>query len=144
MKQKRIDEAEIALLIKSFDTELSDQERYQLKAALERSPELLHEQENLLALRKSLGSSRSDFKPFFEARVLAAIASEANNSRAARMVESMTVTFRKVALAGAVAAVVLAAVNMSTQQEISIPAAFALEEQQESSPLQTPFEMMTE
>ena len=134
----------LELLYLSLDAELTAEQKNRLGKALAESKELRHEKERLIQLRSSLASSAGEFKPFFETRVLERIRREQPEMALSRMVESLTVMFRRVALVGAVCAVALAAINLSGANEISVPALFAIQDAPVESIFQTPFEEFVE
>lgn len=134
----------LELLYRSFDMELTAEQKKELDLALAESEQLRDEKERLLRLRSSLAASRGEFKPFFEARVLERIRSELPELALDRMVESLAVMFRRVALAGAFCALILAAVNLIGSDDFSVGALFAMQDEPAEEIFQTPYEQVME
>jgi anti-sigma factor RsiW len=129
------------LLYRSFDGELSKQERRQLKDALADSPELREERERIAAMRDSIASSAArSFRPFFAERVMHRITSlgKARNG-AQQFLESLQFVFRRVAVVGATAILVLVAYNFIRSGEISVAGAFGLPQGTLEEILESPF-----
>ena len=136
----------LELLCKSFDSELSREEKRQLEEALADSSELRQEQERIAAMRESIstGAARS-FRPFFAERVMNRIASldEVKNG-AQQFFESLQFAFRRVAVVGATAIVLLAAYNFIRTGEISVAGAFGLPQETLEDVLESPFDTTLE
>ena len=134
----------LELLYLSFDADLTAEQKNQLDQALAESEELRQEKERLIQLRSSLADSASEFKPFFETRVMQRIQMEKPEQALNRLVESLSIMFRRVVLVGAACAIALAAINLSGSDEISVPALFAIQDTQAETIFQTPFEEFME
>jgi anti-sigma factor RsiW len=134
------------LLYRSLDSELAPQEQKQLDEALTQSEALRVEKKKLLAMRGAVGSSASGtFRPFFAERVMQRVKAESAENGLQEFFESMVVVFRRVALIGAVAAVALVAMNLSSADDLTIAAAFGMEEQAGLEQLiETPVEAILE
>jgi len=131
----------LELLYKSFDSELSREEKRQLEEALAGSDELRQEQERIAAMRESIstGAARS-FRPFFAERVMHRISSpgEARNG-AQQFFESLQFAFRRVAVVGAAAIILLAAYNFIRIGEVSVAGVFGLPQETLEEVLESPF-----
>ncbi len=103
------------LLVRSFDQVLSAKEQQELDQALEQSKELRQEKEQLESMRNlfSAGAEES-FRPMFAERVMNRITTESAQQPASEMefFDSLLHIFRKVAIAGAIAIVVLASAQL--------------------------------
>lgn len=102
------------LLYRSFDEKLSATEKQNLDRALEQSVELQAEKENLIHLRENLSfAETASFKPFFAERVTNRVKEISRSSFAATdFFESLNFLFKRVAIVGSIAAVVLFSVNV--------------------------------
>lgn len=134
----------LELLYRSFDSELTAEQKKELDLALAASEELRAEKEQALSLRSALADSRSEFRPFFETRVLERIRSELPDLPFDRMVDSLTVMFRRVAIAGAFCALILAAVNLTGADDISVESLFVWQDEPVETIFQTPYEQVME
>lgn len=134
----------LELLYRSFDTELTAEQKKQLNSALAESEQLRDEKERLIELRASLASNPGEFEPFFETRLLERIRREKPQLALSRMVDSLAVMFRRVAIAGAFGALVLAAVNLTESDEITVGALFAMQDDATETIFQTPYEQVME
>jgi hypothetical protein len=134
----------LELLYLSFDTELTPQQQDELTQALNQYPELRAEQERLIQLRGSLARSASEFKPFFETRVMERIRSEKPEMVWNLWFDSLWTIFRRVALAGAISAMVLVTINLVSSDELSVGAAFAVQDDPVETIFVTPFEQVME
>lgn len=110
MKKSKLEE----LLYKSFDSPgLSGREQALLNEALESSPELRKLRDEILSIRSSVKETRqSDFSPYFESRLLSKINRRAENIRGS-LAESLSVSFRRVALSAAIVLLVLVTYNLN-------------------------------
>ncbi len=119
----------LELLYRSFDDRLSPDEQQELDAALAASEELQKEKERISALRSAVSSSGSaSFEPFFADRVIQRIHSEKNqqSNGVENFFESLLWAFRRIAIAGAVAVILLFAANLSQGKELSLDSALAM------------------
>jgi anti-sigma factor RsiW len=115
------------LLYRSFDGTLSDEERRQLDAALDRSPALREEYGQIVTMRRMIARSATrSFGPWFAMRVMQRIAEAAPG--ADLFFETLFRTFRRVALAASIAAIALAAYNLSQSDTVSLAATFGFSE----------------
>lgn len=114
----------VELLYRSFDSKLTEAEQSELARALAESPELRREKVQIEETREFLrdGAERS-FRPFFSARVLNRIKSE---RRQADFGASLLWAFRRVALAGAFALLLLIANNIFQSSSVSVDALLGL------------------
>lgn len=124
-----MEERILELLYRSFDGELSPDERAELESALAGSPELRREQDELLATRRAVKASAAEsFGPFFAERVMRSIREEREEeAEGARFLESLQYVFRRVALVAAALVAFLLIYNMN-QGGVSVAAAFGTEE----------------
>lgn len=103
----------LKLLYRSFDDDLSEKERNELKEALKNSEELRKEREKILAQRKTISESGAQsFKPFFAERVMARIDALSEKTEIEPFYETLKAVFRPVAIASAVAMVALILYNI--------------------------------
>jgi len=115
----------IDLLIRSFDSDLSRNERAELGAALQNSPELRNEKTRLESIRGIIASSAvRSFKPFFATRVMQRIDAETNDQE--DFFESLIRMFRRVALASALAVILLFASALLTGRTSSFSTLFGM------------------
>jgi anti-sigma factor RsiW len=141
-KTKKISE----LLYLSFDGQLSQDEQQRLEEALVRSPQLRRERERIVALRHTIATSGArSFRPFFAERVMHAIttAREVKNGLE-RFSESLQLAFRRVALAGVAAILLLLAYNFVTSGDLSIAGAFGMSQETLVEVLESPFDATVE
>ncbi|MBN2102528.1 hypothetical protein JW835_00640 [bacterium] len=83
------------LLLKSFDTDLSDDEQIKLETALKQSAELRFEKDRLLKIRHALRHVLyTRFQPFFADRVIARIQSVKTSNSIDLFFESLKTAFR--------------------------------------------------
>jgi anti-sigma factor RsiW len=125
-----MEERILELLYRSFDGELSREERAELDSALADSPELRRERDELVAVRGAVKSSAADsFAPFFAERVMRGVREEREGEgEGARFLESLQCAFRRVALVAAVLVAFLLIYNMNQGGSVSVAAAFGAEE----------------
>ncbi|MFQ5605765.1 MAG: hypothetical protein ACE5HS_21050 [bacterium] len=111
----------LELLYRSLDGHLSKEEQTMLEQALSASPELRKEKDQILAMRQTLseGAART-FKPFFSARVMQKVRSEAKPAE--EFVHSLLWAFRRIALGGAVAIALLLAINLFVEKNQNLDA----------------------
>lgn len=122
------------LLLKSFDTDLSEKERQQLEDAL-KSPELQREKERLEQMRSALsGQSAPSFGPFFSERVVNRVRDLSRNGTLAQdFFDSLIYMFRRFALVGGLAACLLFSANLITRDASSTPQTSAADQSIEES-----------
>jgi anti-sigma factor RsiW len=114
------------LLYRSFDGPLSDKERRRLKEALARSPELREEHDRIKLQRKLLKQAeKPEFAPGFADRVLRRLeASGAEGNGWEHFYSALLAMFRRLALAGGVALLLLLIYNLQLGDKISSEEAF--------------------
>ncbi len=141
-----MDEKILILLHRSFDGPLTDSEQDALAEALAASPELRAEKEQIATMRAGIARAPADsFGPFFAERVMQKLAVEtASEDNPALFFESLVYLFRRVALAGAVAVIVLVAYNWQSSDEISLASAFGANEAGVEEVLEMPIESILE
>nr|NQU89527.1 hypothetical protein [Bacteroidota bacterium] len=91
------------LLKKSFDTELSPDERKILKSALDSSPELRKEKEGLIKIRSLLSGHDYTFSPDFTEKVMNGIVQDEHTD----LSKTIVFAFNRIALPGLAAAIIL-------------------------------------
>ena len=112
------------LLYRSFDGPLSDEEQRQLNTALERSQELREEHNSIKHQRELLQQAgNSTFAPGFADRVLRRLEKPGANGWE-YFYTALLVMFRRLALAGAVALLLLLIYNVQLGDKISPEEAF--------------------
>ncbi len=109
-----MDKKIIDLLYRSFDNTLTPRERELLDISLEQSEELRHEQERIAATRQVIAeNSGGYFKPIFAERVMRRIQTlQKKPDPAYDLFEALVYMFRRVALVGVIAAIVLFSVQL--------------------------------
>jgi len=131
----------LQLLYRSFDAELMLEEKQELEAALKMSPQLREERERVIALRESVSAGAAQsFGPFFAERVMRAITSAAEKRNGVEtFFASLQLAFRRVALVGAVAILLLLAYNFAKSGYVSVEAAFGMPQETLTEVLESPF-----
>jgi anti-sigma factor RsiW len=141
MKKKFLD-----LLYLSFDGLLSENEQRQLDQALSGSPQLREEKERLLSLRGTVSASGvGSFQPFFAERVMRAVTApvEARNG-AERFFQSLQLVFRRVAVAGLMAILLLLVYNVVRSGQVSVAGALGMSQETLVEVLESPFDATVE
>ncbi len=111
------------LLLKSLDSELSNEEYQQLESALERSSRLRAEKESLLKMRSSLKSAAANsFGDGFQDRVMARI--QVKNTE--EFTFNLFQIFRPVAIAAILLIIITASFNMWSSEQFSVDGILAL------------------
>jgi hypothetical protein len=122
----------LKLLYRSFDDPLPEEEQQRLKKALENSPGLRREKEQLEAQRQAVANSAiHSFKPFFADRVISLVKareSQPNGLELQRFYESLLAVFRKVAIAGALLSIIFIIYNLKIGDNLPVEEAFTLSE----------------
>lgn len=107
------------LLYRSFDDELTKEEQRELAEALSSSLELREEKKRITEMRQRIADEAiRSFKPFFSARVLQRLKEETVAGE--DFFESIVWAFRRIALAGAAALLLLIATNVLTERTVSL------------------------
>jgi hypothetical protein len=141
MKSKALE-----LLYRSFDDELTPEEQQQLDEELAGSSQLRREKERITTVRSALvkGAVRS-FRPFFAERVMNAISSAERAKNGVEVFfESLQFTFRRVALVGVTAIVLLLAFNFVRSGDVSVAAALGMSQETLGDVLEAPFDATLE
>jgi hypothetical protein len=136
----------LELLYLSFDSHLSDEERRLLEDELSRSSRLREEKARIEKLRRTIGQQTvRSFRPFFAERVMHAIATarEAKNGLE-RFAEALQLAFRRVALTGAAAILVLLVVNIVRTGDLSVAGALGMPQETLVEVLESPFDATVE
>ncbi len=103
----------LRLLYKSFDAELSAKEEQILKQAFGECKDLEHTKQTLHAIRNGLADGAAGgFHPFFADKVMHKINNRNREIRKVYFFESLRAAFRRVALAGALAILILLSFNI--------------------------------
>ena len=124
-----MDEKTRNLLYRSFDEDLTPEEKKGLIEALENSFELKQEKEQIVQLRKNIKEGKaSSFKPFFAERVLNRIQASGKNREEETFFNSLFVLFRPVAIAAAVLTIFVAGYNIANSGNVSLEGALAIPE----------------
>lgn len=111
------------LLLKSFDVELQPHEAQQLQAALQEYEELRTQQQQVLQMRTLLAGQEYQFTSGFEDRVMDAITrAAAPKSIEVNFGDALFIAFRRVALSGVAAILLLLAITYFNQQSLSLTA----------------------
>jgi anti-sigma factor RsiW len=124
MDQKILD-----LLYRSFDGQLLPEEQQRLEEALASSKQLRDEKERIVALRKTIsGNAAQSFEPFFAERVMQRITAEMEQKleTVEDFFNSLLWSFRRVALAGAIAVLLLFANNLLRADDLSLDSLLAM------------------
>jgi len=111
----------IDLLYKSFENTLTPQEKELLDSSLERSAELRLEKEQIAAMRQVIAvNGGGTFKSFFAERVMRRIHEiQKNPDMANDFFESLVYMFRRVALIGIIAVIVLFSVQLFDKDTVT-------------------------
>ncbi len=113
------------LLLRSFDTSLTENEHRRLESALASSEELRTAKNELAALRLGLHNVRGvSFKPFFAERVMSRL-----NSMEQSLIEYYVSAFRRVAIGAAILVVVCSAYNISRENSVTVDSALGIHRQ---------------
>jgi hypothetical protein len=115
------------LLYRSFDSELTPEERIKLKLALQNSSALRAEKTRIEKLRGVLaGQQNFSFKPFFADRVLQKIMNLTDSKSVHELFfESLYSLFRPVVIAVTILLFVLISYNLSKSDQITLNQALA-------------------
>ncbi len=109
----------LELLYRSFDDELTKEEQRELVEALSFWPELREEKKRITEMRQMIASEAvRSFKPFFSNRVMRRLKEKTTTGE--DFFESLLWAFRRIALAGALALLLLIANNVLTERSASL------------------------
>ncbi len=127
------------LLHRSLDSSLTPGEQRRLNAALQRDPGLRDEFERLIRLRGLLeGKESPSFREGFSSRVmnrldrldcLDRLDPESMSVAARDFQVSLSLMFRRVAVAASIAAILLLTYNLATSGSVTLTASFGLSEE---------------
>jgi len=118
---------DMKLLYRSFDDELTSEEKERLKSALKESNNLHEEQTQITELRQTISSlGQRSFKPFFAERVMHHI----EQTRKKKVMEeqffiTLVSEFRPVFIGALLLVIALISFNMIRNDRISLASAFA-------------------
>jgi len=134
------------LLYRSFDADLTEEERQRLDEALATSEALQTEKERITSIREVLSKNATDsFKPLFTERVMRALeTAEETDVSTDVFFESLYRFFRPVALAAAAAAILLVSMNLWDSDDITLAAALGMQEDSIEVMFETPLEAILE
>jgi anti-sigma factor RsiW len=128
-RRKNMDQKVLDLLYRSFDGQLTPEEKQLLEKTLAQSKALQKEKERIVGLRKTIsGSALQSFEPFFAERLMQRIQAERESQSAAGedFIGSLLWSFRRIALAGAIAVLLLLTSNIVQKGEISLNSMLAI------------------
>ncbi len=109
----------LELLYRSFDAMLSKEEETLLSQALSSSPELREEKKRIEKTRRIVAEdAERSFKPFFSTRVTQKINTESLTHD--DFFESLVWIFRRIALAGGLAVILLFANSLLSERDLSL------------------------
>jgi len=113
------------LLYRSFDEKLNADEQQTLTRALKSSADLRREKRRLGNMRESAPLPKASFKPLFAERIVSAI--KRNNARAQQdFFGALNYMFRRFALVGAIAVVVLSSFTVLHKNHATSIADYAM------------------
>ncbi len=124
-----MDEKLKKLLYRSFDTDLSPEEKKQLDIALRQSSDLKIEKDRISALRDNIASGKKQsFEPFFADRVMGRVYDIDKENEEDLFFERLFALFRPVAIAATVLIVIAIGYNIGSSGQISLEGALAVPE----------------
>ncbi|MFC1725275.1 hypothetical protein ACFL4T_06585 [candidate division KSB1 bacterium] len=120
----------IKLLYRSFDGSLTEDEEKTLSDALQGSEELRSEKEKIMNLRSLVsGASEKEFSPFFTEKIMNKIESAKNGYVKTNHIDRIAeFIFRRLALIGAAAVILLIAYNFIQTGQITVTGLFGIPE----------------
>jgi len=124
-----MDQKMLKLVYRSFDGRLAREEQKQLDEALEKSVELRKEKERINKMRNMVSNTaETEFEPYFADRVMRQIHSRVKekSETVEDFFNSIIWSFRRFAMAGAVAILLLLAFNIIKGESLSIDNFLAL------------------
>lgn len=124
-----MDQKVLELLYRSFDGQLTPAEQERLDEALRHSQPLREEKEKIAAMRQAVsGSAAQSFQPFFAERVVQRIQAERKPQAESGedFFGSLAWSFRRIALAGTIAVLLLLAGSVIQRGEISLNSVLAM------------------
>lgn len=120
----------LKLLYRSFDDRLKEKEQQILTQALENSPGLRQEKEQIQAQRKAAANTAAQsFKPFFVERVMEqvnALGGKTNGLGMQMFYESLVSVFRRFAVAGTVISVIFFIYNLGIGEILPLEEALTM------------------
>jgi len=104
----------LKLLIRSFDTDLSEKEKMRLDEALRHSKDLRKEKELILSRRQAVANSAlKSFRPYFADRVMSQIAAMGSkNATQESFFDALMFGFKRLAVVGALVMIALLFFNV--------------------------------
>jgi anti-sigma factor RsiW len=136
----------LGLLYRSFDGQLTAEERRVLGEALAESEELRHEKSQIEAMRRMVASGRKDsFGPFFSSRVMRRVRELKGASTGVWTLQDwLARVFPRVAVAGAAVAIGLVVFNFLQARSVSAAAVFGISDAPIEEMLDLPVESIVE
>lgn len=117
-----------ALLLRSLDEQLPPNEAQQLQTALEENEELCAQQQQLLQMRALLAGQQYHFASGFEDRVMETINQlQTKGGREVDFGTALSIAFRRIALSGVAAILVLLFVTYLNHHSLSLNAITGIE-----------------
>jgi hypothetical protein len=124
-----MDEKNKSLLYRSFEQELSPEEKENLEQALSRTEELRREKETIIQLRRTIREGKVDsFRPFFADRVLNRIQAYSKGRNDESFFDSLFMIFRPVAIAAVILIIMVTVYNITTSGQLSLESVLAVPE----------------
>jgi hypothetical protein len=132
----------VELLYRSFDTELTAEEQRQLDEALSGSKNLRDEKERIVEMRNTLSDGAAEsFSPFFAERLMQQVrAMDETGAGLEPFFQSLYRLFKPLAVVATAAILTLIAINLQRSDEITVAAAFAVQDDKIEILLETPLE----
>ena len=134
------------LLYRSFDSDLTAEEQSRLQEGLAGSAELRAEKKRLQSIRRAITDGAAEsFRPFFAERVMQRLEGELRPENGIHeLFDSLAHAFRRIAVVGAAAAVILIALNLSSSDDKTLAAAFGVNESSVEYLVGSPLESVLE
>jgi hypothetical protein len=118
-----------SLLYRSFDEDLSAENKELLRQALLQSEAFRDEKEKIANLRQTIKKGNmSSFKPFFAERVLNRIHELTEKKNEASFFNDLLLIFRPLAIAAIILIIIIGSYNIRSSGEVSLEGALAVPE----------------
>jgi len=126
IKKKKISKKKIQeLLLRSFDTDLSEEERRQIEKALKESSEWLEVKKGFDRQRLLVSENAAkSFRPFFAERTIEKIRTLRKNNGRYTFYLSLRTVFQRIAIAGALLLLLLITYNIKTGDSLATEEVF--------------------
>jgi hypothetical protein len=137
-----MNERALELLYRSFDGDLTAEEREDLRNSLAVSEELRRERDRIEAVRRIVAAGAVEsFRPFFAGRVMGRIVELRRSANGmVTLQEWLSRVFRRVVIGGAVVTVGLLIFNFVQSRGVSVAAAFGISDAPIEEMLELPLE----